>query len=61
MIELEYPYKSEDIIKQKRKIKKELLDANKTFTDVRIALLSGSTINELKDVLEIFLLNLFRE
>lgn len=57
MIELEYPYKSEDIIKQKRKIKKELLDANKTFIDVRIALLSGSTINELKDILEIFLLN----
>ena len=57
MIELEYPYKSEDIIKQKRKIKKELLDANKTFIDVRIALLAGSTINELKDILEIFLLN----
>lgn len=57
MIELEYPYKSEDIIKQKRKIKKELLDANKTFIDVRIAILSGSTINELKDILEIFLLN----
>ena len=57
MIELEYPYKSEDIIKQKRKIKKELLNANKTFIDVRIALLSGSTINELKDILEIFLLN----
>lgn len=57
MIELEYPYKSEDIIKRKRKIKKELLDANKTFIDVRIALLSGSTINELKDLLEIFLLN----
>jgi FkbH-like protein len=57
MIELEYPYKSEDIIKQKRKIKKELLDAKKTFIDVKIALLAGSTINELKDILEIFLLN----
>ena len=57
MIELEYPFKSEDIIKQKRKIKKELLNVKNTFIDVRIALLAGSTINELKDILEIFLLN----
>lgn len=57
MRELEYPYKSEDLIKQKRKIKKELLSVKKSFIDVKIALLAGSTINELKDILELFLLN----
>lgn len=57
MRELEYPYKSEDLIKQKRKIKNELLSVKKSFIDVKIALLAGSTINELKDILELFLLN----
>lgn len=57
MIELEYPYKSEDLIKQKRKIKKELLNEKKNFLDVKVAILAGSTVNELKDLLEIFLLN----
>ena len=54
---LEYPYKSEELIKQKRKIKKELLNEKKNFLDVKVALLAGSTVNELKDLLEIFLLN----
>ena len=54
---LEYPFKSEELIKQKRKIKKELLNEKKNFLDVKVALLAGSTVNELKDLLEMFLLN----
>lgn len=57
MRDLEYPYKSEDLIKQKRKIKKELLSEKKSFIDIKVAILAGSTINELKDILELFLLN----
>ena len=57
MRELEYPYKSEYIIKKKKQLKRELLESGKKFLDVKIAILAGSTVNELKDVLELFLLN----
>ena len=58
MRELEYPFDAELILKKKRAIKKELLSqVNDTFLEKRIAILGGSTTNDIKNVLELFLLN----
>ncbi len=56
MRELEYPFDSELLIKNKRKIKKELLQ-NDNFIEKKIAILGGSTTSEIKNMLELFLLN----
>ena len=57
MRELEYPYKSEYIISKKKKIERELLSQNISFLNKKIAILAGSTVNELKDLINLFLLN----
>ena len=56
MKELEYPFDTEYLIKNKKKIKRELLE-NKNLLEKRIAILGGSTTSEIKNMLEIFLLN----
>ncbi|MCH5167146.1 MAG: HAD-IIIC family phosphatase [Erysipelotrichales bacterium] len=53
---LDYPFDTEYIIKNKRKIKKELLDED-NYLEKRIAILGGSTTSEVKNMLELFLLN----
>ena len=55
--ELEYPFDSEYIISKKKRLKKELLESNSNFVDKRIAILGGSTTNDIKLTLELFLLN----
>lgn len=58
MHELDYPFDSEWILKKKRKIKKELLaEITKSYIEKRIAILGGSTTSDIKDILELFLLN----
>lgn len=57
MKELLYPFDGDYILKKKKSIKKALLEENKTFLDKRIAILGGSTTNDIKLVLELFLLN----
>ena len=58
MRELEYPFSSDWILKKKKSIKRELLsEDNGTFVEKRIAILGGSTTNDIKNVLELFLLN----
>lgn len=58
MKELEYPFDADWIIKKKKSIKKELLRSNNgTFMEKRIAILGGSTTNDIKNILELFLLN----
>lgn len=57
MKELNYPYRAEEIIRKKKQIKNALLCEKENFTRVKIAILAGSTINEFKDALELFLLN----
>lgn len=58
MVELEYPFDAEKILKKKKSIKKELLNCdNAAFIEKRIAILGGSTTNDIKNVLELFLLN----
>ena len=55
---LDYPFDSQYILKKKRSIKKGLLaDENKKFLDKKIAILCGSTANEIKDILNLFLLD----
>lgn len=53
---LDYPFDSAYILQKKKSIKKELLTKDK-FIDKKIAVLSGSTIGEIKNILELFLLN----
>ncbi len=54
--ELEYPFNVEYLIKNKKKIKKQLLE-NEQLLEKNIAILGGSTTSEIKNMLEIFLLN----
>lgn len=59
MRELEYPFDSEYILKKKRSIKKQLLCEldESNCIEKRIAILGGSTTNDIKVILELFLLN----
>lgn len=52
-----YPIDSKMLLRKKIKIKKELLSQNSNFIEKRIAVLGGSTTNEIVDQLELFLLN----
>lgn len=54
---LSFPFEPSWIQRNKRKIKQELLNENKSFLEKRIAILGGSTFDEIKDILELFLLN----
>ena len=56
MKELEYPFDGDYILAKKKSIKKELL-ANGNFVEKRIAILGGSTTNNIKLLTELFLLN----
>ncbi len=58
MVELEYPFDAGWILKKKKSIKKELLCRNDgSFIKKRIAILGGSTTNDIRNILELFLLN----
>ena len=52
----EYPLDYEYILRKRKSIKKSLLE-NKNFIEKKIAILGGSTTSEIKNVLELFLLN----
>ncbi len=56
MRELEYPFDANYLLKNKRRIKKSLLEKN-NFIEKKIAILGGSTTSEIKNMLELFLLN----
>lgn len=56
--ELNYPFDSQWILKKKKSIKQRLLqDENSSFIEKKIAILGGSTTNDVKNILELFLLN----
>ena len=58
MKELEYPFDAELILKRKKQYRKQLLaDEEKQFIDKKIAILGGETTQNIKLVLELFLLN----
>ena len=54
---LEYPFDPNYILSKKKKIKRELLETGGSFVDKKIAILGGSTTNDIKLVMELFLLN----
>lgn len=54
MKELEYPFDSDYIIKKKKTIKKQLLSEDKKWLGKNIAILGGSTTNDIKLVLELW-------
>lgn len=56
MNDLSYPFNSQYIMRKRRALKKELL-ASSGLIEKRIAILGGSTTHDIKDMLELFLLN----
>lgn len=57
MRELEYPFDVNLIFEKKKRIKRALLENLDSFLDKKIAILGGSTTGEIKNMLELFLLN----
>lgn len=58
MRELEYPFDPDWILKKKKSIKKQLLQDDKVqYMNKKVAILGGSTTNDIKNILELFLLN----
>ena len=58
MNELNYPFDSDYLLRKKRSIKRTLLaDESVKYLDKKIAVLCGSTANDIVDILELFLLN----
>lgn len=55
--ELLYPFDANYILAKKKRIKRELLAEGERFVDKKIAILGGSTTNDIKLILELFLLN----
>ena len=54
---LDYPFDSKIIMKKRKSLKRELLSSERDFLDKRVAILGGSTTKNIKEILEIFLLN----
>jgi HAD-superfamily phosphatase, subfamily IIIC/FkbH-like domain len=54
---LEYPFDGCRIIAKKRQIKKELINCDVNWLKKRIAILGGSTTDDVKQILELFLLD----
>lgn len=57
LLELKYPLDSITILRKKKSYKKRLL-LDSHFTTKKIAILGGSTTSEVKNILELFLLNI---
>ncbi len=61
MKELSYPYDGQKLLRKKKKYKREILEkienSNLSCIKIKIAILCGSTVNDIVDILELFLLN----
>lgn len=56
--ELEYPFEPEELIKQKKSLRRKFLeDSDIKYIDKKIAILGGETTQNIKLILELFLLN----
>lgn len=56
--ELQYPFDAPGLLKRKKRIKKQLLESGGPFLEKRIAVLGGSTTDDIVKILELFLLDL---
>ncbi len=54
---LEYPFDGQYLLKKKKRIRKELLEDGSSRIVRKIAMLGGSTTNDIRAMLELFLLN----
>lgn len=54
---LEYPFDAERILREKKKLRRELLSSDGPFLDIKIAILGGFTTNDVRLILELFLLH----
>ena len=54
---LQYPFDANYLLRKKRAIRRELLETAQPLTEKRIAILCGSTTHDIKDILELFLLD----
>ncbi len=57
MKELEYPFDGDRLLSKKKSIRRELLSQDTKFIEKKIAILGGSTTNDIKALLDLFLLN----
>lgn len=58
MKELDYPFKSEELLRKRKIFKEKLLETDLSgFKKIRIAVLSGSSVKDVIEMLELFLLN----
>jgi fkbH domain len=57
MKQLEYPFDSEYLLKKKKSIKRQLLEGDYNYIEKRVAILGGQTTENIKIMLELFLLN----
>jgi FkbH-like protein len=55
--ELLYPFDANYILLKKKQLKRQLLETSDGFINKKIAILGGSTTNDIKLILELFLLN----
>ena len=53
---LEYPFDGEALLRKKRALRRELA-AQPGLVEKRVAIVSGTTVGEVKNMLELFLLN----
>ena len=53
---LEYPFDATQILAKRKRIRRELLDANGAWMDKRIAIFGGSTTHDIKEIVDLFLL-----
>lgn len=54
---LKYPFDSGVIMQKRKKIRRTLLESDTVFIDKKIAVLGGSTTHDIKEILELFLLD----
>jgi FkbH-like protein len=54
---LTYPFDNDSLLKKQKKIKRKLLERETSYLPKRIAILCGSTTADIRNLLEIFLLN----
>ena len=57
MKELEYPFDGSVILSKKKSIRRRLLETDTKFLETKIAVLGGSTTNDIIALLDLFLLN----
>ena len=53
----DYPIDTKTLLRKKKQIKRQLLSTSDKFIEKKIAILGGSTTDEIVDQLELFLLN----